>query len=273
MQFSNATGAIGDAQKDGNSQCALFGTYSGGSEGDIIRKQSAQTLVPVHDIYMNFTPNDSRLESTFMFTLFRKYHTYYDNAARLQDSERHYFPSVYSDNINSTAADSAAWLAELTDQGLVPMKRSGHGFYMYPITNNRAYYLLQVYGQIQGITNKDERLPVVRKFDDLLENAAGTTLSRTASMRDIVLARLAETYFMKAEAQIALGLYTDAANTVQVIVSRPGNKIDTAGANIPNRLVGKTDKTSALEALLLESGLEQFGEFKGRLQWLRSTGM
>lgn len=273
VQFSNATGAIGDPQKDGNSQCALFGTYSGGSEGDIIRKQSAQTLVPIHDIYMNFTPNDSRLESTFMFTLFRKYHTYYDKAARLQDSVRHYFPRVYSDNINFTAADTAAWIAELTDQGLVRMKRSGHGFYMYPITNNQAYYLSQVYGQIQGITNKDERLPVVRKFDDLMENAEGTTQSRTASMRDVVLARLAETYFMKAEAQIALGLYADAANTVQVIVNRPGNKIDAAGADLPNRLVGKTDKTAALEAYLIEAGLEQFGEYNGRWQLLRRTGM
>jgi starch-binding outer membrane protein, SusD/RagB family len=81
--------------------------------------------------------------------------------------------------------------------------------YTFPITNNQAYYLLQVYGQIQGITNKDERLPVVRKFDDLLENAEGTTQSRTASMRDVVLARLAETYFMKAEAQIALGSFTE----------------------------------------------------------------
>ena len=273
VQFSNATGAIGDPQRDGNSQCALFGTYSGGSEGDIIRKQSAQTLVPVHDIYMRFVPNDSRLESTFMFTLFRKYHTYYDKAAWRQDSVRHYFPRVYSDDINFTAADTAAWIAELTDQGLERMKRSGHGFYMYPITNNQAYYLLQVYGQIQGITNKDERLPVVRKFDDLLENAEGTTQSRTASMRDVVLARLAETYFMKAEAQIALGSFTAAATTVQVVIDRPGNKIDDAGANLPNRLVGKTDKTAALEAYLIEAGQEQFGEFNGRWQLLRRTGM
>jgi len=114
---------------------------------------------------------------------------------------------------------------------------------------------------------------VVRKFDDLMENAAGTTSSRTASMRDVVLARLAETYFLKAEAQIALGLFTDAANTVQVVINRPGNKIDAAGADIPNRLVGKTDKTAALEAYLVEAGLEQFGEFNGRWQLLRRTGM
>ncbi|MCK7527116.1 MAG: hypothetical protein MZV64_60650 [Ignavibacteriales bacterium] len=46
-----------------------------------------------------------------------------------------------------------------------------------------------------------------------------------------------------------------------------------AGADLPNRLVGKTDKTSALEAYLIEAGLEQFGEFNGRWQLLRRTGM
>jgi hypothetical protein len=122
------------------------------------------------------------------------------------------------------------------------------------------------------VTNKDERLPVVRKFDDL-QNAAGTTQSRTASMRDVVLARLAETYFMKAEAQIALGSFADAASTVQLVINRPGNKIDAAGADLPNRLVGKTDQKSALEAYLVEAGLEQFGEFNGRWQLLRRTGM
>ena len=272
VQFSSIQGAIGNSKTDGNNQCSLFGTYSGGSEGDIIRKQSAQTLVPVHDIYMRITPNDSRLESTFMFTLFREYYTYYDKAAWPRDSVRHYFPRVYSEDLNFTAADTAAWIAELTDQGLVIMKRSGHGFYMYPITNNRTYYLQQVYGEIPGISNKDERLPVVRKFDDL-ENIAGTTVTRTASMRDVVLARLAETYFMKAEAQIALGAYAEAANTVQIIVDRPGNKIDPAGPDIPNRLVGQTTQQGALEALLVESGLEQFGEFNGRWQLLRRTKM
>ena len=269
VQFSNATGAIGDAQKDGNGQCALFATYSGGSTGTtILRKQTAQGYLPVHAVYMNFTPNDKRLQTTIMNFLLNNYHNYYNQSTWASERVRMYFPRLYTEDVNFTQADYDAWKAQLTVMGLTPDSK----IYMFPITNNQAHYLSQVYGQIQGVTNKDERLPVVRKFDDL-QNAAGTTQSRTASMRDVVLARLAETYFMKAEAQIALGQYTDAANTVQVVINRPGNKIDASGVDLPNRLVGKTDKTAALEAYLVEAGLEQFGEFNGRWQLLRRTGM
>jgi len=269
VQFSNATGAIGNAQNDGNSQYSLFATYSGGSTGTtILRKQTAQGYLPVHAVYMNFTPNDKRPQTTFMNFLLNNYHNYYTQSTWAAERVRMYFPRLYTENVNFTQADYDAWKAQLTAMGLTPASN----IYMFPITNNQAHYLSQVYGQIQGVTNKDERLPVVRKFDDL-QNANGTTQSRTAGMRDVVLARLAETYFMKAEAQIALGLYTDAANTVQIVINRPGNKIDAAGADLPNRLVGKTDKTSALEAYLVEAGLEQFGEFNGRWQLLRRTGM
>jgi hypothetical protein len=269
VQFSNATGAIGNAQNDGNSQCALFASYSGGSTGTtILRKQTAQGYLPVHAVYMNFTPNDNRLQTTIMPFLLNNYHNYYTQSTWATEQVRMYFPRLYTENVTFTQADFDAWKAQLTAKGLKPASN----IYMFPITNNQAHYLSQVYGQIQGVTNKDERLPVVRKFDDL-QNAAGTTQSRTASMRDVVLARLAETYFLKAEAQIALGLYTDAASTVQIVINRPGNKIDVTGANLPNRLVGKTEKTAALEAYLIEAGLEQFGEFNGRWQLLRRTGM
>jgi hypothetical protein len=269
VQFSNATGAIGNAQNDGNSQYSLFASYSGGSTGTtILRKQTAQGYLPVHAVYMNFTPNDNRLQTTIMPFLLNNYHNYYTQSAWAAEQVRMYFPRLYTENVTFTQADYDAWKAQLTAKGL----KAASNIYMFPITNNQAHYLSQVYGQIQGVTNKDERLPVVRKFDDL-QNAAGTTQSRTASMRDVVLARLAETYFMKAEAQIALGLYTDAANTVQIVINRPGNKTDAAGADLPNRLVGKTDKKTALEAYLIEAGLEQFGEFNGRWQLLRRTGM
>jgi len=270
VQFSNATGAIGNAQNDGNSQYSLYASYSGGSTGTtILRKQTAQGLLPAHAVYMNFTPNDSRLETTIMPFLLNNYHNYYNKSTWANEQVRMYFPRVYEDKASFTPAELDAFKAQLTAMGLKPASN----IYIFPITNNVANYTAQVSGSIQGITNKDERLPVVRKFDDLMENAAGTTSSRTASMRDVVLARLAETCFMKAEAQIALGQYTDAANTVQLVINRPGNKIDAAGADLPNRLVGKTDKTSALEAYLVEAGLEQFGEFNGRWQLLRRTGM
>jgi starch-binding outer membrane protein, SusD/RagB family len=278
VQFSGKS--IGDVQKDGNSQCTLFATYSGGSAAEkpgvpaIDRKQTAQGLLPTHAVYMNFTPNDSRYQTTIMPFLLNTYHNYYDESTWPNERVRMYFPRVYEDKASFTTAELDAFKAELTAMGLTPADgpKATDKIYIFPITNNVALYTAQVNGSIQGITNKDERLPVVRKFD-CLENPIGVTQSRTASMRDVVLARLAETYFLKAEAQIALGLFVEAANTVQIVINRPGNKIDATGAELPNRLVGKTDKTSALEALLVESGLEQFGEFNGRWQLLRRTGM
>ncbi len=268
VQFSNADGAIGNANTNGNNQYTLFTTYSGGSTATILRKQTAQGYLPGHFVYEGFQPNDSRYSTTFMPFLFNDYYNYYNKSAWSSDEVRVYFPRVFTDDVNFTAADTAAWIAELTAQGLTPAEN----LYMYAITNNQAHYLLQVNGEVPGVSNQDERLPVVRKFDDL-ENTAGTVLTRTASMRDIVLARLAETYFMKAEALIAQGSYLQATNVVQTVIDRPDNKIDPAGASLPNRLVGQTTETGALEALLLESGLEQFGEFNGRWQLLRRTGM
>lgn len=268
VQFSNATGAIGNALTDGNSQYSLFATYSGGSTTTILRKQTSQNYLPAHFVHMGFMPNDSRYQTTFMPFLLNNYNNYYTKSTWSTESVRVYFPRVYSTNTTFTAADTAAWKAQLTSQGLKLASKP----YIWAITDNQAQYLKQVYGQVPGVSNQDERLPVVRKFDDL-QNATGITQSRTASMRDVVLARLAETYFLKAEALIALGSFTEAANVVQVVINRPGNKIDAAGANLPNRLVGQTDKTKALEAYLIEAGLEQLGEFNGRWQLLRRTGM
>lgn len=268
VQFSNATGAIGNALTDGNSQYSLFATYSGGSTTTILRKQTSQNYLPAHFVHMGFMPNDSRYQTTFMPFLLNNYNNYYTKSTWSTESVRVYFPRVYSTNTTFTAADTAAWKAQLTSQGLKLASKP----YIWAITDNQAQYLKQVYGQVPGVSNQDERLPVVRKFDDL-QNATGITQSRTASMRDVVLARLAETYFLKAEALIALGSFTEAANVVQVVINRPGNKIDAAGANLPNRLIGQTDKTKALEAYLIEAGLEQLGEFNGRWQLLRRTGM
>jgi hypothetical protein len=268
VQFSSAAGAIGNPNADGNNQNSLFATFSGGSSTSILRKQTAQGYLPAHFVHTGFTSNDNRYQTTFMPFLLNNYNNYYTKSTWGAEAVRVYFPRVYSSATTFTAADTAAWKAKVTSQGLKFAAKP----YIWAITDNQAQYLKQVYGQVSGVSNQDERLPVVRKFDDL-QNAAGITQTRTASMRDVVLARLAETYFLKAEALIAQGKYSEAAAVVQIVINRPGNKVNAADADLPNRLVGKTDKTSALEAYLVEAGLEQFGEFNGRWQLLRRTGM
>ncbi len=88
-----------------------------------------------------------------------------------------------------------------------------------------------------------------------------------------MLARLAETYFLKAEASIALNQLNEARTLVQTVIDRPGNKVNAAGDNITNALNGVTDKTVALEAYLLETGKEMLGEYNGRWPLLRRTKM
>jgi len=144
--------------------------------------------------------------------LLNNYYNYYTPSTWATERARMYFPRLYTEDVNFTQTDYDAWIAELNALGLT----EADNIYMYPITNNQAHYLAQVYGQVPGVSNKDERLPVVRKFDDL-QNTAGTVVNRTSGMRDVVLARLAETCFMKAEARIGLGSYNDTANTVQVV--------------------------------------------------------
>jgi len=105
VQFSNATGAIGNAQNDGNSQYSLYASYSGGSTGTtILRKQTAQGLLPAHAVYMNFTPNDSRYETTIMPFLLNNYHNYYNKTTWANEEVRMYFPRVYEDKASFTTA-------------------------------------------------------------------------------------------------------------------------------------------------------------------------
>ncbi len=123
-----------------------------------------------------------------------------------------------------------------------------------------------------GWATLDRRVPPFKKFDSP-QNGANTTQNANASVTNIVLARLAETYFLKAEAQIGLNQFTQAASTVQIVLNRPGNKISAAGPDITNALTGKTTRTDALEAYLLETGKEMLGEYNGRWPLLRRTKM
>lgn len=253
-----AANSVKDIRSGGNSQSSLFTVYGGGAGAGM--KRSTDSYVPAHHIHRAFQRNDKRYQYDFMWVTSRDYFSYYTGTG--DKKVLNYYP-VITDPAKTTtnAADSAQWIAELGGAANLAT-----GYIPFPIWANKAKYNEQAWG------STDRRLPAFKKFDSP-ENAQNSTLEYTASLRDVVLARAAETYFLKAEACIALNQVAEARTLVQTVINRPGNKVDPAGDNITNALDGVTDKAEALEAYLLESGKELLGEYNGRWPLLRRTKM
>lgn len=250
--------SIKDVKTGGNSQSSLFTVYGG--SGGAGMKRSVDAFVPAHHIHRSFQLNDNRYKYDFMWSTSKDYFTFY--GATGDKKVLNYYPVITDPNkTTTTAADTALWIQEAGGAANLAT-----GFIPFPIWANRAKYNAQVWG------STDRRLPAFKKFDSP-ENAVNSTLEYNASVRDIVLARLAETYFLKAEACIALNQLSEARTLVQTVIDRPGNKVDPAGDNITNALNGVTDKAVALEAYLLETGKEMLGEYNGRWPLLRRTKM
>lgn len=95
-------------------------------------------------------------------------------------------------------------------------------------------------------------------------------LATSGSVRDIVLARLGETYYLYAEACIGLNDFVTAAAYVRKVIDRPGNALS---GTLPNALEGATTREEALHGYLIESGKEFIGEYNGRWPELRRTRM
>src|SRR5690606_20606520 len=109
-----------------------------------------------------------------------------------------------------TMADSLAWAADREHQ-------IAGNFRHYPFKYDEEAY--------RAAFQLDMFMPVVKKFDS---PATRQIFSQTASVRDIVLARLAETYFLYAEACIGLNDFATAAVYVQRVLDRRGNAKDGA---------------------------------------------
>lgn len=256
VQYSLAS--IKDVRSGGNSQSSLFSVYGG--SGGAGMKRSTDSYVPAHHVHRNFQLNDKRYQYDFMWVTNREYFSYYSGTG--DRKVFNYYPVITDPNKTQTnAADSAMWIQQLGGPGnLAP------GYIPFPIWANREKYNEQVWG------STDRRLPAFKKFDSP-ENALNSTLEYTASVRDVVLARAAETYFLKAEACIALNQFAEARELVQKVIDRPGNKVDPAGPALTNALNGVSDKTAALEAYLIETAKEMLGEYNGRWALLRRTRM
>jgi len=231
----------------GNTQQALFGQYMGGSETN--QKLMLTQLIPAWNLHMWYDKNDARYDATFMTTVYENYFDYYDSDTTAL-KVRAYYPRVWGRDY--TDAELTAWKATHSTIS---------SFVCYPFNEDEELYRTDF--------QKDFYTPSVKKFDCPSTRSNGS-ISTSASVRDLVLARLAETYFLYAEACIGKGDYTTAATYVQTVLDRPGNA---KAGQLTTSIGSQTTKEAALEQYLIESGKEFLGEYNGRWQELRRTGM
>jgi starch-binding outer membrane protein, SusD/RagB family len=240
--------SIGGNYNRGNTQQALFGQYMGGVETN--QKLMLTQLIPAWNLHKWYAVNDARYNETFMLTVYENYFDYYDHDTTTL-KVRAYYPRFWGHDF--TKSDRDAWKA---DHDTIA------AFVCYPFLENdeEAY---------RASFQRDFYTPVIKKFDSPKTRAYGSG-NTNCSVRDIVLARLAEDYFMYAEACIGLNDYVSAANYVQDVLDRPGNA---KSGSLTNSIASATTQQEALELYLIESGKEFAGEYNGRWPELRRTKM
>ncbi|HNW57638.1 MAG TPA: RagB/SusD family nutrient uptake outer membrane protein [Bacteroidales bacterium] len=232
----------------GNTQQALFGPYMGGSE--TFQKIMLTQLIPSWNLHMWYAENDARYDASFMLTVYENYFDYYSVSDKSTLKVRAYYPRVWGRDY--TTAELNAWKATHTTLST---------FKCYPFIENEENYRVDF--------QKDFYTPTIKKFDSPASRTYGI-VNTSSSVTDIVLARLAETYFLYAEACIGLNDFTTAGNYVQKVLDRPGNALS---GTLTNNIAGSGSQQEALERYLIESGKEFVGEYNGRWPELRRTGM
>ncbi|MFD1771542.1 RagB/SusD family nutrient uptake outer membrane protein [Sphingobacterium suaedae] len=234
----------------GNNQQSLFGPYLGGAE--LNHKYMTSAFIPSWSFHNYYTENDARYEATFMLTIYDQYFDYYDNTKdKTQIPIRAYYPRVWGREY--TKADSLAWVAGKEHQ-------IASNFRYYPFRLDEEAY--------RKAYQIDMSTPVIKKFDS---PSTREVFDTQASVRDIVLARKAESYFLYAEACIGLNDFGSAANYVDKVLARPGNAKDNGALKPLQGIATAANQSAALDAYLIESAKEFIGEY---LRWpeLRRTG-
>ena len=226
----------------GNSQASSYGAYLGGSDGAVNDGMPYMNtkLKPTMRLYnlLSADPNDKRFAGTFMQELYGvvatgkcSYYSYFKKYDTRTDLE----VLMYYPKPGATQADIDAWKA------INPAKRNAATIKLAGTNNWEKNDL-------------DKDYPCIKKFSD-----PDAPFNTTASRRDIFLARLAETYLIRAEAYIKLGgKQTEAKNDINVIRTRAG------AASI-------TESSATIDYILDERAREFAGEYN-RWYDLKRTG-
>ena len=202
-----STETVENIQKDGNRQQADYCPYLKGAEAG--HKNTTSTLTPtlwMHEVFNTDTNNpaqDERYEGTFMTELRQSYWEYYDEDKKNTSEVIYYYcPSWKIDEIDE-------WRAAFPSRAnatIVEMLPEGNN-----ISDQHTTYVAKMSADICGVAP-------FRKFDDV--DNGKKYYSTTSSMRDIYLARLAETNLIAAEACIQLNKPEEAVTYVNIVRNR-----------------------------------------------------
>ena len=224
-----------DVSRDGNSQNCFFksglGSY-GNIGGYPQARGNLMATMFFFDLYNEF---DSRWEATFMNVVYERYYDYFDKAdERDQLTVVRYYPHKWE------VADTAEWRAA---------------------SSLRSEAVIYPYNETWQESPSSDLLwaPNPKKFDD-----PNSVFSFYGNTRDIILARLGDTYLVAAEAYYKAGNSSKAAEMINVVRSRAA----VSGHEAEMQL---SASNIDINTILNERSLELFGEYH---QWedLKRTG-
>ncbi len=195
VQYDESSISV-DPEQYGNMQAFYFGPYMGGSENAGYCPYRSYTLCPTSYLLSLFEEGDERWEATFMTDI---YYGYDDEGAQVID----YF-SVYNDDMLTIAHRYAPKWASTEDDETAFLAANPDGTFHY-------FEDLEA----SKSSNLDFETIAIRKFDD-----PTAVFDEHTSTRDIVLARLGETYLVAAEAYLKAGDEPTALARLNVVRER-----------------------------------------------------